>query len=192
MKVFNLIILLLYVIKNVEGIVDNCYLYHMSRGCKSVDVRYNHRNLEILRNCGRIYGDLKISDMNFKESYRVKDGNVTKKYENVFPELVEITGFLRIDNVKGLTSLNTLFPKLAIIYGETLWNETSIMITKCPDLESFNFNTLVFAGKNIINAKIIGSPKIGDSSIVSRFFFLYDSFKIFRFSDYRIDKKLYG
>lgn len=172
MKVPSTLLLLLFVTENVLGIVDNCYLFHMNHGCKSVDVRYNQRNLQILKQCSRIYGNLKIANLHLEEEYKIENGNTTEIVKNHFPELVEITGFLRIDNVTGLKSLGKLFSNLTVIHGESLWFNDSIVITNCPDLESFGFNSLLYAGKNkgveITHAKVEGCSKIAaDSSIVS-------------------------
>lgn len=85
-------------------------------------------DLEILRNCSKIEGNLEIVRIEFTESFSEFDA-----YS--FPRLKEITGFLILYRVNKLKSLSQLFPNLSLIRGETLLYNYALVIYEMQDLE---------------------------------------------------------
>ena len=60
-----------------------------------------------------------------------------------FPDLVEITGYLMLYRISGFTSLNQLFPNLAVIRGRTLFKDYALIIYEMLELENIGLNNLV-------------------------------------------------
>jgi insulin receptor len=84
---------------------------------------------------------------------RVVEGSVTillmdeitsKDIANVtFPDLVEITGYLMLYRVGGFTSLNQLFPNLAVIRGKDLFKDYALIIYEMMELLEIGLNNLM-------------------------------------------------
>jgi insulin receptor len=52
-----------------------------------------------------------------------------------FPELREITGYLLIYRVTGLTSLGRMFPNLTVIRGNSLFVDYALVVYEMFDLQ---------------------------------------------------------
>lgn len=98
-----------------------------ARICNTVDVRNDVVELEKLRGCNIITGDLFI----------VLLENVTaEEFDSyTFPELEEINGYLLMYKVAGLRTLGKLFPNLSVIKGHTLFMDYAFTIYNLDDLE---------------------------------------------------------
>jgi hypothetical protein len=86
-----------------------------------------------LKNCDRVHGYLRISDLNFDENIEPSD-------------IREITGYLLIDSVKKLRNLTQLFPHLALIRGEKLYQNKFSLMVKNADLEHLTSNLYINKG----------------------------------------------
>lgn len=64
--------------------------------------------------------------------------------ENItFPDLVEITGYLMLYRIGGFTSLNQLFPNLAVIRGKDVFKDYSLIIYEMIDLVDVGLKNLL-------------------------------------------------
>lgn len=64
-------------------------------------------------------------------------------FENFsFPELVEITGYLMVYRISGIKSLDALFPNLAVIRGNILFKDYSLIIYEMMDLAEIGLTKL--------------------------------------------------
>jgi hypothetical protein len=121
-------------------------LYKFDRGCKDIDIRLNSTNFVKLKNCDRVHGYLRISDLNFDENIEPSD-------------VREITGYLLIDSVKNLRILSQIIPYLSVIRGEKLYqNKFSIVIVNNGDLEFLGLNELIHIKNG--NVKIINNRNL--------------------------------
>lgn len=68
------------------------------------------------------------------------DGDEWNNY--TFPLLTEITGNLMIYKVDGLSSLSQLFPNLAVIRGNVMYNNFSLTVSQCADLSDLGLSNL--------------------------------------------------
>jgi hypothetical protein len=99
-----------------------------------MDVRNSVDSLNQLRYCNVIEGNLTILLIAGKwEDFQ--------KYS--FPNLVEITEYLVLFRVDNLRSLNHLFPNLAIIRGDRLFNDYALVAFEMPDLVELGLSSLV-------------------------------------------------
>jgi insulin receptor len=88
--------------------------------CASLDIRNDPALLEKLRGCRVIEGFLQIL---------LFDRYNESMYTNItFPELREITGYLLMYRVIGLRTLSQLFPNLAVIRGQRLFNDYALIL----------------------------------------------------------------
>lgn len=92
-----------------------------------MDIRNSPTFLVQLRGCRVIEGFLQILLMDQYEA--VDFSNYT------FPELVEVTGFVLLYRVNGLTTLRTLFPNLAVIRGDKLFNNNALVIYEMLNMQ---------------------------------------------------------
>lgn len=60
-----------------------------------------------------------------------------------FPDLVEITGYLMLYRISGLTTLSNLFPNLAIIRGNDLFKDYALIIYEMIELKYLGLKNLV-------------------------------------------------
>jgi insulin receptor len=60
-----------------------------------------------------------------------------------FPELIEITGYLMLYRIGGFTSLNQLFPNLAVIRGKEVFKDYSLVIYEMLDLVDIGLKNLM-------------------------------------------------
>lgn len=87
-----------------------------------------------LENCTVVEGFLHISLM---------ERAVHEDYDKwSFPELREITAYLRLYRVYGLKTLRHLFPNLTVIGGRQLFNNYAIVAYEMPDLEELGLTSL--------------------------------------------------
>uniref|UniRef100_A0AAU7YU79 receptor protein-tyrosine kinase n=1 Tax=Eriocheir sinensis TaxID=95602 RepID=A0AAU7YU79_ERISI len=74
------------------------------------------------KNCKTVEGSIEIFRIKFVSKESIEEWS--------FPDLVEITDFLLVYHVEGLTSLAQLFPNLAVIRGMKLLERYSLVIYK--------------------------------------------------------------
>ncbi|XP_031636037.1 insulin-like receptor isoform X2 [Contarinia nasturtii] len=116
--------------------------------CSSKDIRNSVRNFNQLKNCRVIEGFLMITLI---DKYNETD------YEGLtFPELTEITEFLLLYRVNGLTSLSQLFPNLRIIRGNTLLHDSAFIIFEMMHLQEIGLKSLVKISRG--NVRIAKNP----------------------------------
>ncbi|KAJ2951608.1 hypothetical protein O0L34_g13764 [Tuta absoluta] len=102
--------------------------------CLSVQVN-SMRTLQRLRGCVVIVGNLRIVLM---------EGNrVPKFFDESFPELREVTGYMLVYRVKNLESLSQLFPNLARIRGRQLINNYGLVVSDVPHLKEVGLYSLL-------------------------------------------------
>jgi Receptor L domain len=112
------------------------FLYELNNGCKNVDIRFDVDYFEVLQNCITVHGYLRISDLMINET----------RDKISFPDLREITGYLLITNVIGLTSVGKIFPNLTEIGGDVLFNDYAIVIRNNIGLERVGLKSLMYVG----------------------------------------------
>lgn len=112
--------------------------------CSSKDIRNSVKNFNQLKGCRVIEGFLMITLI---DKYNETD------YEGItFPELTEITEFLLLYRVNGLTSLGRLFPNLRVIRGNVLLHDSAFIIFEMQHLQ---VSLLIFRQKCNILANLI-------------------------------------
>lgn len=100
---------------------------HHAKICPTTDVRSELEELDKLRNCTVIKGNLVIVLL---ESFET---NEFEEYS--FPELREISGYFLMMRVFGVRSLGRLFPNLSVIRGRQLLGDYSFVLFELLDLE---------------------------------------------------------
>jgi hypothetical protein len=150
MKVLIIVFFLNYFLefsKEFSYELEDRHLFKLDNGCKNVDIRFDYRYFEKLNNCKTIHGYLRISDLKFPVN------------SSLSFDLVEITGYVLVENVSGLKSLGPLFPKLSVIRGEILHHGLfSLLITNNDDLENIGLSFMTYIGKG--NVLIQNNPKL--------------------------------
>ena len=97
------------------------------RICVSIDIRNSVRDFEQLRGCTVVEGFVRIV---------LIDRANESDFENVsFPELREITCYLMLYRVRGLRNLGLLFPNLAVIRGNTLFQDYALVVYEMLQLQ---------------------------------------------------------
>lgn len=111
------------------------FSFAYTKVCNTVDVRNDLMELEKLKGCNVIMGDLFI----------VLLENITTEEFNVysFPELEEINGYLLLYKVAGLRTLGGLFPNLSVIRGHRLFMDYAFIIYSLDDLEEVGRNCIL-------------------------------------------------
>ncbi|XP_063879632.1 insulin-like growth factor 1 receptor isoform X2 [Scylla paramamosain] len=94
-------------------------------------------NLRDLCSCVKVSGCLRIS---FITSENASVNQYLQSFS--FPHLLEITDYLLVYDVSGLTSLGTLFPNLSVIRGEILFFNYALVICALPHLEEVGLYSL--------------------------------------------------
>ncbi|XP_053373582.1 insulin-like peptide receptor isoform X2 [Mercenaria mercenaria] len=104
--------------------------------CGSKDIRNRIDEFVELENCSTIEGNLSIVFI---------DEGISgwEDYQGGFPDLVEITGVLLLFRVEGLKSIGQLFPNLAIIGGERLFEGYALVVYEMFDLEDIGLSGLI-------------------------------------------------
>lgn len=114
--------------------------------CSGKHIRNTIASFDQLRGCNIINGPLTIALVSNRERpYEPAD------FENVsFPELREITDYLILFRVQGLSTLSKLFPNLAVIRGKELVNEYAFVIYEMMHLQEINLPNL----SDILNGNV--------------------------------------
>lgn len=99
--------------------------------CPTTDVRSDLEELNKLRNCTVIMGNLVIV---------LLESSSTEEFEKYsFPELTEIRGYFLMLRVFGIRSLGHLFPNLSVIRGKQLLKDYSLILFELQDLEEVGY-----------------------------------------------------
>ncbi|KAG6450517.1 hypothetical protein O3G_MSEX006612 [Manduca sexta] len=102
--------------------------------CPSMDIRNNPEQINRLRGCRVIEGQLSIVLM---------ERSTPKIYENIsFPELREVTGYIMIYRTK-VRNLGDLFPNLTVVRGIQLFKDFAIVIFDNEHLEALGLRSLM-------------------------------------------------
>ncbi|XP_054719002.1 insulin-like peptide receptor [Uloborus diversus] len=102
--------------------------------CKNVDIRNSVENFRKLDNCTVIEGYLQIL---------LIDNGQAHEYDGlVFPDLVEITGYLLLYRAFGLNSVGRLFPNLAVIRGNVLFHNYAMVVFEMYHLQEIGLTRL--------------------------------------------------
>lgn len=102
--------------------------------CGNVDIRFNVANMKKLFGCRVVEGYVHILLIDEVEEKAFED--------YVFHDLVEITGYLLLYRLSGIRSLHDLFPNLAVIRGQEIYNDYALVIYEFPDLEEIGLVNL--------------------------------------------------
>ncbi|XP_048526026.1 insulin receptor isoform X2 [Dendroctonus ponderosae] len=119
--------------------------------CQSIDVRNNVANLNKLRNCTEISGDLYIVLLLNTESESDYD-------DYVFPELQKISGHLLLFQLKHFTSLGKMFPNLRLIRGLTLFRNYALVIYDLARIQEIGTSKLTYIARGYV--KVGKTPKL--------------------------------
>jgi len=95
--------------------------------CRSLDVRNNVRALQRLSGCRVVEGFVRV--------VLIDRANKSDYDKFTFPELHEITDYLLVYRVTGLTSLGRLFPNLTVIRGNSLFVDYALVVYEMFDLK---------------------------------------------------------
>uniref|UniRef100_A0A182MVW1 Tyrosine-protein kinase receptor n=1 Tax=Anopheles culicifacies TaxID=139723 RepID=A0A182MVW1_9DIPT len=103
--------------------------------CSSVDVRNSPQHLERLKDCRVVEGFVQIM---------LIDKYVNDSFDNyTFPTLTEITGYLLLFRVNGLTTLGQLFPNLTVIRGSELANNYALVVYELMHITELGLTSLI-------------------------------------------------
>lgn len=120
-----------------------------ARECADLDIRNEVASLKVLNNCTVVHGFLQIVLMD----------NPDNDFKGLsFPELREITGFLMLFRVFGLTTLGDLFPNLVIIRGATLFADYGLILYGLPDLQQIGLRNLLSIERGFVRIELC--PKL--------------------------------
>lgn len=102
--------------------------------CGSIDIRNAASNLSKLSNCSVIEGSLHIV---------LIEHATPESFENfTFPNLIEITDYMLVWKVSGLTTLSKMFPNLNLIRGRKLFYNYAFVVFNNPDLKEIAMSNL--------------------------------------------------
>ncbi|XP_053687388.1 insulin-like receptor isoform X2 [Sabethes cyaneus] len=123
--------------------------YKKGEVCGSVDVRNSPSNLDRLKDCVVVEGFVHILLIDRYEA----------SFENYsFPLLTEITEYLLLFRVNGLTTLRKLFPNLAVIRGSSLVSDYAIVIYELMHIEEVGLISLTHITRGSV--RIEKNPKL--------------------------------
>lgn len=95
--------------------------------CRSLDIRNNVQALQRLSGCRVVEGFVRVV---------LIDRANESDYDNfTFPELHEITDYLLVYRLTGLTSLGRLFPNLTVIRGNSLFVDYALVVYEMFELK---------------------------------------------------------
>ncbi|CAH2989241.1 unnamed protein product [Chilo suppressalis] len=131
--------------------------------CPSLDIRGSPEQMQKLRGCRVVEGQLSIV---------VMEHATPKAFENVsFPELREVTDFIKIYRVKGVRNLGDLFPNLTVVRGMQLYKDYAIVVYDSAHLESLGLRSLTKIERGAVriqlNDRLCYTNTIDWSAIVS-------------------------
>lgn len=102
--------------------------------CSSIDIRNTVAAIERYSNCTIVEGSVQIV---------LLDRSTERDFMNIsFPELREITEYLLIYHVKGLKTLSQLFPNLAVIRGNVLFDNRALVVYANARLQELGLKSL--------------------------------------------------
>lgn len=104
------------------------------RICRSMDIRNKVQALQRLSGCRVVEGFVRV--------VLVDHANETDYEQYSFPELHEITDYLLVYRVTGLTSLGTLFPNLTVIRGHSLFVNYALVVYEMFELKELGLGSL--------------------------------------------------
>jgi hypothetical protein len=92
-----------------------------------MDMRNNVQALQRLRGCRVVEGFVRV--------VLIDRANESDYDKHTFPELHEITDYLLVYRVTGLTSLGKLFPNLTVIRGNSLFVDYALVVYEMFELK---------------------------------------------------------
>uniref|UniRef100_A0A1A9W0N7 receptor protein-tyrosine kinase n=1 Tax=Glossina brevipalpis TaxID=37001 RepID=A0A1A9W0N7_9MUSC len=111
-----------------------------SHECGSIDIRNHCDSFKQLENCTVITGYLLIVLLPRMNQRNHEVCNFSK-YQ--FPLLREITDFLIFHEVRNITTITDMFPKLTVIRGQRLFLNYALGVTSMRDLIALEFRSLI-------------------------------------------------
>lgn len=102
--------------------------------CRSMDIRNNVTALQRLSGCRVVEGFVRV--------VLIDRANESDYEEFTFPELHEITDYLLVYRVTGLTSLGKLFPNLSVIRGNSLFVDYALVVYEMFHLKELGLTSL--------------------------------------------------
>lgn len=111
--------------------------------CDGMLLTRDLRELHQLEKCRIIDGSLTLTWM--------KNGHGYSMQNFTFPELVDIRGYLKIHQIDNIESISNLFPNLAVIRGQQLYESFALRITENKDLEDIGLNLLTHIGNGNVH-----------------------------------------
>lgn len=129
--------------------------------CQGKHIRNDLTSFDQLKDCNIIDGPLTIALVaNNTNPYTPQD------YQNItFPALEEITEYLLIFRVQGLTTLADLFPNLAVIRGRELVSNYALIIYEMTHLQKINLPKLTDILRGSV--RIEGNPNLCFASTIN-------------------------
>lgn len=124
--------------------------YKKGEVCGSVDVRNAPTNLDRLKDCVVVEGFVHILLI---DKY---DESSFSNYS--FPLLTEITEYLLLFRVNGLTTLSRLFPNLAVIRGSQLVGNYALVIYELMHIQNIGLSSLTHIERG--GVRIEKNPKL--------------------------------
>jgi len=109
--------------------------------CSSLDIRNSAEKLRELENCTVVEGFVNIVLI---EEDKEAAGGRGSFAGHSYPNLREITGYLLLYRVYGLTSLKDLFPNLAVIRGQELFYDYSLVVYELMALKELGLRSLTY------------------------------------------------
>ena len=106
------------------------YLNLLFLECQSIDIR-NNNDWQFLENCVVIEGYLRVMMI-----------SITNEQYLHFPLLLEITEYLLLYKIHGMTTLANLFPNLVLIRGQQLIENYALMIYQMVSLTDIGLISL--------------------------------------------------
>ncbi|XP_034171540.2 insulin-like receptor-like isoform X1 [Osmia lignaria lignaria] len=100
--------------------------------CQSIDIRNRVSNFQRLKGCRLVEGFVQILLIE----------EVTGLADISFPELKEITGYLLLYRVMGLSSIGQLFPNLTVIRGHSLFINYALVAFEMMHLKEIGLHSL--------------------------------------------------
>ncbi|XP_014208001.1 insulin-like receptor [Copidosoma floridanum] len=105
-----------------------------TRVCQSIDIRNRATEFDKLTGCRVVEGFIQI--------LLIDEPNHAVFDKIIFPELVEITGYLLLFRVPGLRSIGQLFPNLAVIRGSHILYNYALVAFEMEDLQEIGLYSL--------------------------------------------------
>ncbi|XP_068140389.1 insulin receptor-related protein [Drosophila tropicalis] len=104
--------------------------------CTSIDIRNECNKMKLLDNCTVVTGFVMIALM-------PSHPNQCNYTDFTFPDLIEITEYMILHDVRGMVNIGRMFPHLTVIRGRRLFLNYALGVTSMPDLQLLEFPSLV-------------------------------------------------